>query len=160
MSSDTARLNSRSRSVVFTRPTFNITTCLHFKFNEPPRLFSSGDLHFGEIASNVFHLSCLAQHPQTCVAWEQCQPPLVNTGKACKWNNFDSLQGAKPIKKQNGLKDIFGRQCWSALMLVWTFQPSSEIGMDTSWTCVTFYKSWKVTLIYGLIFSMTKLEPL
>ena len=69
---------------------------------------------FDEIASNVFHLSFLARHPWTCVAQEQCLPPLVNSGKACKLNNFDSLQGANPT-----------------LILVWTIQPSFEIGKDT-----------------------------
>ena len=84
---------------------------------------------FGEIASNVFHLSFLARHL------------LVNTGKAC--NNFDSPQEA----------DVSLRRIWEAVpkwermyvrmhevhffplqppIFVWTFQPSFEIGMDTS----------------------------
>ena len=108
---------------------------------------------FGEIASSVFHLS-FARHPQTSVAREQCRPPLFNTGKACKWNNFDSLQGAKPIKKQTCLTDVFGRRCWSGkgfnpyvfflLLLVWTLQPSFEtryghvhMGHTQFYACVT-----------------------
>ena len=116
-------------------------------------LFSSGDLHFVWWNSFLMPSTFLAQHPLTWVAQEQCWPPLVNTGKACKWNNLKSLQGAKPIKKQTCLKDVFGRWCrsgkgfnplcaaWGAfffpstLKLVWTFQPLFEIGMDMSiWT--------------------------
>ena len=56
-------------------------------------LFFSVDLHFVKwlLVSSTF---CIARHPRTCVAREQCRPPLVNTGKACKWNNLDSRQGA------------------------------------------------------------------
>ena len=68
--------------------------------------YEGGLFSFGEIVSNVFHLSFLAGHLLTCVAGERCC-----TGKASKWSNFDSLQGAKPIKKQTCLKDVFGRCC-------------------------------------------------
>ena len=44
------------------------------------------------------------------ILWHVCQPPLVNTGKAGKWNSLDNLQGAEPIKKHTCLKDGFGRR--------------------------------------------------
>ena len=61
---------------------------------------------FGERASNVFHLP-FARHPRTRVAREQCRPPLVNTGKACKWNNFNRLQIHYSKKQKKKIQYLF-----------------------------------------------------
>ena len=92
---------------------------------------------FGEIALNVFHLS-FARHPQSCVERELvdllsstlAQPASETTWTACR-----ELSQSKntPVSKIYCLLMFLGVFFFpSALIMMWTFQPSFEIGMGMS----------------------------